>query len=307
MKSRHNRYRFDRRSALGKAAVFCLVLSVLFRGFGGLLNLTIFQDRFSTIEFALPILSSLLYLLCLLCFGRKWFKVTVFPFVLGLIACVLRLYSFDNLMQQEMSVERVVLSVSFYLILASVYSGLAFGGFRARILLFLLFLVPLAYHAVFEIYPAIRDGYILTPSLVLLELGVLSVIFAMLFLTLSLSRRPLVTEVDPESGKTVVPPVPGDRLDGKPPVVSAAFPEEVKVPEVQEEQPSPEPEQKEAEAVSSEAGSGGAAEPYHPAAPVAPSQPESEVEYDPFAPSPGPIRLTLNPSLDDSRNEKDIP
>ena len=226
MKNRHIRYTFDRKSFFGKAAIFCLILSMVLRGIGGLLNRTIFEDWFTIVEFGLPILCALLYLLSLLIFGRKWFKVTVFPFVLGVMACVVRLFSFDNLMQQEMSVERILVSVFFYLVVTALYSAIAFGGLRSRILLFLLFLVPLGYHAVFEIYPTVLSGFGLNLSLILMELSVLAVIFAMIFVSLALSSKPRVSPVDPESGKNVVPPLPGDRLDEKPPVVTTEAPAE---------------------------------------------------------------------------------
>jgi hypothetical protein len=303
MKNRHIRYTFDRKSFFGKAAIFCLILSMVLRGIGGLLNRTIFEDWFTIVEFGLPILCALLYLLSLLIFGRKWFKVTVFPFVLGVMACVVRLFSFDNLMQQEMSVERILVSVFFYLVVTALYSAIAFGGLRARILLFLLFLVPLGYHAVFEIYPTVVSGFGLNLSLILMELSVLAVIVAMIFVSLSLSSKPRVSPVDPESGKNVVPPLPGDRLDEKPPVVTTEAPaEKPSEPAPAEQQPvtekpepvieKPEPADKKPEPAPASCES----------TPVsswpAPAEKE-DPDYDPFAPSSGPIKLTLNPDLGD--------
>ena len=306
MKNRHIRYTFDRKSFFGKAAIFCLILSVVLRGIGGLLNRTIFEDWFTIVEFGLPILCALLYVICLLIFGRKWFKVTVFPFVLGVMACVVRLFSFDNLMQQEVSVERILVSVFFYLVVTALYSAVAFGGLRARILLFLLFLVPLGYHAVFEIYPTVLSGFGLNLSLILMELSVLAVIFAMIFVSLALSSKPRVSPVDPESGKNVVPPLPGDRLDEKPPVVTTEAPAEkpekpsepaLAEPQTVDEKPEPVIEKPEP-----------AAEKPEPAPASCESTPVSswsapkekeDPDYDPFAPSSGPIKLTLNPDLGD--------
>lgn len=298
MKNRHIRYTFDRKGFFGKAAMLFLFLSAVLRGVGGLLNRTIFEDWFATVEFALPIVCALLYLLCLVCFGRKWFKVTVLPFVLGVMACVIRLFSFDNLMQQEMSVQRILVSIFFYLVLTAVYSAVAFSGLRAKILLFLLFLVPLAYHAVFEIYPVILAGYLPDLSPILMELSVLAVMIAMLFTSLGLSSRPRISSVDPESGKTVVPPLPGDKLDEKPPVVTADAPAEtpVKPAEVSSKEPEPAPAAVKPEPVS---------EPFSlsSAAPVSAFERKSDTEYDPFAPSAGPIKLTLNPDLGDLSEE----
>ena len=295
MKNRHLKYTYNRKSFFGKAAALFLIISVVFRVIGGLLNRTIFEDRFATLEFALPIFCALLYLLCLACFGRKWFRITSIPFVLGVMACVVRLFSYDNLMQQEMPVERILVSVFYFLILTAVYSAVAFNGLRARILLFLLFLVPLGYHAVFEIYPMVLAGFGLNASLVLMELSVLSVIFAMLFVSLALSSKPRVTDVNPESGKTVVPPLPGDKLDEKPPVVTGEAPVHVsEKPEPVPEKPA-EPVPSKPEVITEPKKEEAVPTPFAVSDVSAPSF--EEPEYDPFAPSSGPIQLTLNPDL----------
>ena len=299
MKNRHIRYTLHRKSFFGKAAVFCLVLFIVLRGIGGLLNRTIFEDRFATAEFAFPILCALLYLLCLLFFGRKWFKITVFPFVLGVMACVVRLFSYDNLMQQVMSVERILVSIFFYLVVTAVYSAVAFGGIRARIFLFFLFLVPLGYHAVFEIYPVVSSGFGLSASPVLMELSVLAIIFSMLFVSLGMSSKPRVNSIDPESGKTVVPPLPGNKLDEKPPVVTGEAPAEVpKEPsEPAPEESEPPAEEPEPTAAHSESVSAPSA--ITPEPDEAVPEGDEEPSFDPFAPSTGPIQLTLNPDLGD--------
>lgn len=311
MKNRHIRYTLDRKSFFGKAAMLCLFLSMVFRGIGGLLNPTIFRDRFDTVEFALPILCALLYLLCILFFGRKGLKVTIVPFLLGVMACVLRLFSFDNLMQQEMSVQRILVSVCFYLVLTAVYSGVVFSGLRAKIVLFVLFLVPLVYHIGFEIVPAFRSGYPISASPVLLELSVLAVIFAMLFTSLGMSGRTRMKEIDPESGKAVTPPVPGDKLDAKPPMASQNLPKDAEpkeeIPTPSAEAPAEKEEKTEEKSEESKEepsfieAEKAETEPEKPAAP--PVWEEEDPDYDPFAPSSGPIQLTLNPFENDSDPE----
>ena len=81
MKNRPNQYVLDRKSFCGKAAILCLFLAMVFRCVGGLLNLTIFEDRFATVEFLLPVVCCILYILCILIFGRRWFKISVVPFL----------------------------------------------------------------------------------------------------------------------------------------------------------------------------------------------------------------------------------
>ncbi len=287
MKNRPNQYVLDRKSFCGKAAILCLFLAMVFRCVGGLLNLTIFEDPFATVEFLLPVGCCILYILCILIFGRRWFKISVVPFLLGVMACVLRLYSYDNLLQQEASFERILCSIFFYLIVASAYSGIVLGSLRGKTLLLLLFLVPLGSHAWFEIYPLFRDGIRVEPSLILMELSVLCVIFAMLFAAAGMHLG-----------------VPGSRSTGSKPA-----------PETEETDAAPaaapaEPsaaERVEAPAAAAEAvGEAPAEEPFAPAsAPAAEADEEEDTEeedgYDPFAPSP--IHLTLNPDLDEDRPE----
>ena len=137
-------------------------------------------------------------------------------------------------------------------------------------------------------------------------MSVLAVIFAMIFVSLALSSKPRVSPVDPESGKNVVPPLPGDRLDEKPPVVTTEAPAEkpekpsepaLAEPQTVDEKPEPVIEKPEP-----------AAEKPEPAPASCESTPVSswpapaekeDPDYDPFAPSSGPIKLTLNPDLGD--------
>ena len=286
MKNRPNQYVLDRKSFCGKAAILCLFLAMVFRCVGGLLNLTIFEDRFATVEFLLPVGCCILYILCILIFGRRWFKISVVPFLLGVMACVLRLYSYDNLLQQEASFERILCSIFFYLIVASAYSGIVLGSLRGKTLLLLLFLVPLGSHAWFEIYPLFRDGIRVEPSLILMELSVLCVIVAMLFAAAGMhlgvpGSRSAGSKPAPETEKTDAAPVDAP--------AAPSVPERVEPP-----------------AAAEAADEAPAEEPFAPASiPTTEENEEEEAEeedgYDPFAPSP--IHLTLNPDLDEDHPE----
>ena len=288
MKNRPNQYVLDRKSFCGKAAILCLFLAMVFRCVGGLLNLTIFEDRFATVEFLLPVGCCILYILCILIFGRRWFKISVVPFLLGVMACVLRLYSYDNLLQQEASFERILCSIFFYLIVASAYSGIVLGSLRGKTLLLLLFLVPLGSHAWFEIYPLFRDGIRVEPSLILMELSVLCVIVAMLFAAAGMHLG-----------------VPGSRSTGSKPAPTASAPETEETDAAPADAPAEAsaPEFAEPPVTAPEAS---AEEPYASASsPATEADGEEEAEeedgYDPFAPSP--IHLTLNPDLNEDQPE----
>ena len=288
MKNRPNQYVLDRKSFCGKAAILCLFLAMVFRCVGGLLNLTIFEDRFATVEFLLPVGCCILYILCILIFGRRWFKISVVPFLLGVMACVLRLYSYDNLLQQEASFERILCSIFFYLIVASAYSGIVLGSLRGKTLLLLLFLVPLGSHAWFEIYPLFRDGIRVEPSLILMELSVLCVIVAMLFAAAGMHLG-----------------VPGSRSTGSKPAPAPSAPETEETDAAPADAPAEPsvPERVEPPVTADEAS---AEEPTSSlSSPATEENEEEEAEeedgYDPFAPSP--IHLTLNPDLDEDHPE----
>lgn len=94
------KYMLDRKTFAAKAAMICLFLSMLVRGAAALVNKTVLIDRFSLVEYALPIVCCLLYLLCILLFGRRCFWLSIIPFICGVMAFVIRLFSYDNLLQE---------------------------------------------------------------------------------------------------------------------------------------------------------------------------------------------------------------
>lgn len=183
---------------------------------------------------------------------------------------------------------RVLISVFFYFVLAAVYSAVLSGGFRAKWLLFALFLAQFCAHGYLEIYPAFARGERIQIFPILMELSFDLILIGMLFASAGLSRKDKVVKVKPDSGKTVVPPIPGNKLDAKPPVSTEAAPAAAAEEKVNNEpvsKPEPEPE---------------------PEAPATPERKEEiraeehkiteeTEEYDPFAPSKEPIKLTLNP------------
>ena len=283
------KYMLDRKTFAAKAAMICLFLSMLVRGAAAFVNRTVLIDRFSLVEFALPIVCCLLYILCIVLFGRHALWLSVIPFICGMMAFVIRLFSYDNLLQEEVPMLRIFLSIFFYFALSAVYSAVLFGGIRAKWLLFAMFLAQLCAHGYLEVYPAFARGESIHVFPILMELSVDLILIGMLFVSAGLSRKNRVTKVKPDSGKTVVPPVPGNKLDAKPPVSTQASPEPAAAEQPEEKvknepspstKPVPDPE---------------------PEAPVMPEKKEEakpaedEDAYDPFAPSKEPIKLTLNP------------
>ena len=209
---KEKRYFLDRHSFPLKAAVVCLLLAFVLRGVSGLLNRVVLEDRLTLFSFLLFLGSCLLYTLSLLLFGKKWLWLTVGPFVLGVMAFVARLFTFDNLLLEEASVPRMLISILYYLVVTAIYSVTACGGMRGKWLLVPLFLFPLAAHVMFDILPAFRQGLAVPAAQVLAELSVLAVIIGMLFVSLAMKRQSKA-HAEKQEKTEVVPPIPGNKLE----------------------------------------------------------------------------------------------
>ena len=282
MKS-HEKYMLDRRSIPAKAAMICLAISVLCRIVGGLLDRTFFEDRFALVEFLMPVACSMLLLLCILLFGRKGFWTSVIPFVCLMMAFVLRLFTFDNLRQIELPLNIVLISMFGCLALAALYAATVFGA-RTKWLLFVLLLAALAGHVWFELVPAFQEGGWLSVTPVCMEISVLFLFFTLLFVSVGMTRKHRERPPRPDHGSEPVPPVPEE----KPPVAEKTPKEPAPIPAAEQEKPKPEPKKPEPTPEKASEAPPAVKEPEV-------KKPEPEEEYDPFAPSTGPIKLTLNP------------
>jgi hypothetical protein len=143
----------------------------------------------------------------------------------------------------------------------------------------------------------------ISASQILAELSVLAVIFGMIFTALSFRHTlPAPSENRKKKENAVVPPQPGNKLDEKPPVVSdpalsdesAAESEPESVPDDSAGSPA----EAEPAAAAEEPKAAGKNEEASEEVdiPDVITKPEAE-EYDPFAPSTEPIRLTLDPLI----------
>ena len=297
------KYMLDKRGFLAKAALVFLLLSAIVRVVGGFLNrAALMEDRFMQVEFLLPIVCGVLLMICIPAFGKRGFWLSAIPVVCLCMAYVLRLFSYDNLLQVELPMRHVLPGIFGCMVLAAAYSATVFGA-RTKWLLFLLFVAALGGHVWFELVPAFREGGWFSVSPALMELSWLLLFGAMLLISAGLTRKLKVRAVKADSGKDVVPPIPGNKLDDRPPVASekpapAAEPSGP-VPSAEPEKPEPVPsaEPEKPEPVPEPVWSAPATESAKAEAErreEAPTAPEEE-EYDPFAPSTGPIQLTLNP------------
>ena len=295
---KEKKYFLDRFSFPAKAALVCLLLAFVLKGASGLLNRVVLEDRLTLFSFLLFLVSCLLYAVSLLLFGKKWLWITVGPFMLGIMTFVVRLFTFDNLLQVEVSIPRMLISILYYLIITAVYSVTVSGGLRGRWFLILLFLFPLAGHIIFDIIPAFQQKLTLSVSQILAELSVLIVIIGMIFTALSFKHvGQTATEKRKKKAAEVVPPIPGNKLDEKPAVISDPAQPEVAAAEPEKPAAVESPVSEESESSEQLSAVEGASLPEETAlADDVPDEvPYEEESYDPFAPSAEPIRLTLDP------------
>ena len=292
---KEKRYFLERRSFPVKAALVCLLLAFVLRGISGFLNRVVLEDKLTLFSFLMFLGSCLLYALSLLLFGKKWLWLTTGTFVLGIMAFVSRLFTFDNLLQEEVSILRMMISILYYLVVTAVYAGTVCGGLRGKWFLVLLFMFPLAGHIVFDIIPAFRQGAALSAVQILAELSVLFVIIGMIFTALGMRHVGHEYHDRKKKEKEAVPP-PAEKPDEKPPVVSDAVQQKPVSENGSEHVPEPELPEETAYAAALEM----------PSAVESNTAEVSEEEgYDPFAPSTEPIRLTLDPVLGDDNSETD--
>ena len=77
-----------------EAAMLLMALAMVFRLIGSIGR---WEDmHYMTTQVALPIVSGLLYLLCLLLFGKRAFWTTVIPVVAGLVFFIFRIMGLEN-------------------------------------------------------------------------------------------------------------------------------------------------------------------------------------------------------------------
>lgn len=185
----HTKYMLDRKSFFGKAAVICLLLSAALRTVAALLNRAVFNEPFTLVETLLPICSCLLYVLFIFLFGKKGFFFSVIPFILGTLGMIMRLFSYDSLMQEQASVFHAFSAVLLCLILTAVYSATVIGGIRTKWLLPPLFAVAFLFHLAAEVYPVIRAGYRVAFPLILAEAGLCLIFPGMFFASLTMKKK----------------------------------------------------------------------------------------------------------------------
>lgn len=160
-----------------EAAMLLMALAMVFRLIGSIGR---WEDmHYMTTQVALPIVSGLLYLLCLLFFGKRAFWTTVIPVVAGLVFFIFRIMGLESEWLK-------VGWIAFYLVIVVLYA-MCFSHPGLKWALAAVLLLTLAYHIGILDLPRLMD---LENPVSFLdgmeEMSILGVIFSMLFLSLAM-------------------------------------------------------------------------------------------------------------------------
>ncbi len=136
---------------------------------------------FATTQIVLPVLSNLLFLLCLLFLGKKFFCLTSIPVLLGAVFCIVRAVDFVWW--------RMLIDIIVCLAGSVLYTAVAFGVVKSKWPLVPLFTVPVIYR-IFAGAALLKDT--VNPiSLVdgLQELSILCAYIGLLFAAIAMKKE----------------------------------------------------------------------------------------------------------------------
>lgn len=136
---------------------------------------------FATTQIVLPVLSNLLFLLCLLFLGKKFFCLTSIPVLLGAVFCIVRAVDYVWW--------RMLIDIILCLAGSVLYTSVAFGVVKSKWPLVPLFTVPVIYR-IFAGAALLKDT--VNPiSLVegLQELSILCAYIGLLFASLAMKKE----------------------------------------------------------------------------------------------------------------------
>lgn len=210
-KQQRVKYYVEKQSPWVQAAIILMALSAVFRLIGcwGLWT----DSFFVASQIALPLCCNLLFILCILLFGKRLFCLTSIPVLLGVVFFIIKAFSFESWIH-------MILCLVLYLLVALVYTATAFGIVRTKWLLVPLFGLPFLYHVFVEDLAAMRDtANPVTLSAGLQEISVLCIMLSLLFVAFAMKKHKPAEEVqlpkikDP---KVIVPPKADEKSGDKP-------------------------------------------------------------------------------------------
>lgn len=166
------------------AVVFTILAAALrFIGCWGLWG----DAFFATTQIVLPIISNLLFLLCLLFLGKKFFCLSSIPVLLGAVFCIVRAVDYVWW--------RMLIDIILCLMGSVFYTTVAFGVFKSKWPLVPMFAVPVIYRIIAG--AALLKDTVNPISLVegLQEISILCAYIALLFTSLAMKKEKAKDEV----------------------------------------------------------------------------------------------------------------
>lgn len=186
------------KSSSAVTSIVLLVLSILFVIIGKWR--VIFPLSMANMEMikyiAMPVVSSVLFILCILLLGRKAFVVSVLPLVIASVATMVKAFEMSSIIGYGELLICVILIV--------VYCCTIFGALR-RFFFAAITIILIAYHSYFVVYSEITTS-IYTFSQLAYEIGIIFMYTGFVFAVCGATRK---RTIDPNTATTVVPPIPG--------------------------------------------------------------------------------------------------
>lgn len=194
------RFWVDKKSFLVQAAVILMALSAVFRLIGcwGMWS----DPFFASTQIVLPLCCNLLFIACLLLFGKRAFSLTCVPFLAGIVFFIIKAFTFESWVH-------TVLCLCLYIGLSVLYVLAVFGSAKIKYLLAPIFGLVFLYHVFVEDLAALRDvENPVTLAAGMQEISVLCIILALFFLSLAMKRvKPEEqTELPKMKAPKVIPP-----------------------------------------------------------------------------------------------------
>lgn len=196
---KHSRLYLDKNSFCTGASSTCMVMAIVFCIFGSIQNSTGIVNLL--LICVIPVVSLLLYLLCIIMFGKRLFVVSCIPAVIWFAHAVLKSINRDDRIA-------TLLFIIMYLILAVLYCCTLSGAFRYRKLAAVISFLPVLYLVFIRDWNVITGVETVSFSAIMLEMSSLSVLTGFAFALAGLRTKDIATT---EKSKGIAPPLPGNR------------------------------------------------------------------------------------------------
>ena len=232
----------ERDGFFAEASMLLMALAIVFRIIGSIGHWS--DMNYLLTQLALPVFSGLLFIFCVLFFGRRAFWTTVIPVVLGVVFFIFRIMQVDSELQK-------VACIALYMVIVVLYT-MAFSHHGLKWVLAAVLLLAFAYHVAIEDMPVLLDkehplGFIDGMQ----EMSVLAIILSLMCISLAMkmegrAKKASAPAAEPAAPAAPAPIVAEDPLPAPQPTVI--------VPEIPAADPVPVPEAE--EVVQTETGDG---------------------------------------------------